>query len=272
MFHCPICRAPLLPGEGRFFCENGHCYDLAKEGYLYLLPPNKKHSKAPGDTREMVAARRAFLETGSYGLFRRELVRLVKKHSPRSGPLAILDVGCGEGYYTGALKECLPGSAVAGIDIAKCAVRAASKKYKGISFAVASCFDLPVADGAMDVAVNIFAPIVPEELLRVLRPGGILLLAVPGPRHLFGLKQLAYDAPYENEKKDTAYEGFTLLERTAVEDALHLENGKDIENLFSMTPYYWKTGVEGCARVRSAASLQTPVSFHFLVYQKNLTL
>lgn len=268
MFICPVCRAPLSRREGSFTCPANHCYDLSKEGYLYLLPPNKKHSHDPGDTREMVAARRAFLDTGGYALFREELVRLAGGLGLQDGN-CLLDVGCGEGYYTAALHAALPGARVMGVDIAKCAVRAAAKRYKGISFAVASCFDLPVPDASVDLAVNVFAPIVPGELGRVLRPGGALLLAVPGPEHLYGLKEMAYEEPYLNELKDTVYEGFTLSGRTEVTGELRLRDNESIRNLFAMTPYYWKTSPEGSARVRGARQLDTPISFHFLHYTRN---
>ena len=108
----------------------------------------------------------------------------------------------------------------------------------------------------------------PDELRRVVKPGGFLLLAVPTPRHLYGMKELLYDAPYENEYRETAYPGFSLVRREAVADTIELTSPALIEALFSMTPYYWKTPPEGCERLRRASSLRTEIGFDFLLYRR----
>ena len=191
MFICPVCGNLLQKEEKAYICPKGHNYDLAREGYVYLLPPNKKHSKDPGDNKQMVAARRAFLETGLYQPFSDELDRLALECLGKNGSPVVLDAGCGEGYYTGRLAQALGERArVFGFDISKCAVRAAAKRYREIAFAVGSSFGIPFADAAADLVVNVFAPIVPEELARVVKPGGHLILAVPGERHLYGLKEI----------------------------------------------------------------------------------
>lgn len=160
---------------------------------------------------------------------------------------------------------------VFGFDISKCAVRAAAKRYREIAFAVGSSFGIPFADAAADLVVNVFAPIVPEELARVVKPGGHLILAVPGERHLYGLKEILYEHPYENPYKETEYPGFTFLQRTAVAREITITDLQTMLNLFAMTPYYWKTGVEGGEHLRQTQRLETHIEFHFLVYQRNLT-
>lgn len=135
----------------------------------------------------MVQARRRFLQTGGYAPFAEKLRQLVTDAlRGKENPL-LLDVGCGEGYYTGFLydglqKEEIP-ARVAGFDISKEAVRLAAGRYKGIAFAVASSFAIPVADGACDCVTEVFSPLVPEEFRRVIKPGGTLILVVPGHRH-----------------------------------------------------------------------------------------
>lgn len=239
---------------------------------MYLLPPNKKHSKDPGDTKQMVAARRAFLEAGCYEPFRRRLCELACEALAAVPAPAVLDAGCGEGWYTSALLDALRAAGkepeVCGFDISKFAVRAAAKRHKGIAFAVASAFSIPAAEASADLIVNVFAPIVPDELRRVVKPGGFLLLAVPTPRHLYGMKELLYDAPYENEYRETAYPGFSLVCRETVADTIELTSPALIEALFSMTPYYWKTPPEGCERLRRASSLRTEIGFDFLLYRR----
>lgn len=114
-----------------------------------------------------------------------------------------------------------------------------------------------------------FSPLAEKEFLRVLKKGGVFIYAVPGERHLWGLKEVLYENPYENEHKDTDYDGFSLLERVSVKGNIHLDENRQIMNLFSMTPYYWKTDVSGSERLKKLDSLDTEIHFDFLVYRKD---
>lgn len=267
-FTCPICRK-ILKDEGKcLVCENNHSFDKAKQGYTHLLPVNKMHSKIPGDNALMVNARRDFLNKGYYGIFAEALCEIVKKYSENKAAPVILDCGSGEGYYTGKMKESLPESNIFGFDISKFAVKAAAGKYKNISFAVASVFSIPFPDESADVLTNIFSPLCEKEFLRVLKKGGYFIFAVPGERHLYEMKEVLYASPYENEKKDTFYEGFEFMERISVKGRIELDNNGDIMSLFSMTPYYWKTDAEGSGRLKNQNSLSTEIEFNFLVYRK----
>ena len=271
IFNCPVCGEPLHREEKAFRCPNNHSYDLAKEGYVYLLPPNKKHSADPGDSRQMVAARRRFLESGCYQIFSDCLNTLLLQQLQSQSPV-ILDAGCGEGYYTGRLRNVLLKNGVEpqqyGIDISKSAVRAAAKRYHEISFAVGSLFHIPVLSGTVDAVMDVFAPIVHTEFFRVLRPGGLLIFAVPSPRHLYGLKEILYDEPYENEHKDTEYPGFDFINRVPVRGNITLNGTQEIEDLFAMTPYFRKTPREGCERLAHTKTLHTEIGFDFLLYRK----
>lgn len=272
LFCCPICGGPLQMEKSRLFCENGHSFDRARQGYTHLLPPNRMHSKEPGDTKEMVNSRRAFLESGAYSCFAEKLCELVWEFSQSLSSPFLLDAGCGEGYYTGKMEAYLRRKGisprVAGFDISKSAVRAAAGKYKGCQFAVASAFAVPAADSSADCLTNVFAPIVPQECERVVKPGGVMILAVPGPRHLYGLKEILYDAPYENEYRETEYPGFVFVRRETVEDTLVLDDREQIQNLFAMTPYYWKTPESGSLRLAETEHLKTEIRFDFLIYQR----
>lgn len=272
IFSCPVCGQPLVNGEKTLSCENGHSYDIAAQGYVHLLAPNRMHAKIPGDSKQMVNARRAFLETGWYQPFSDRLNQLVLQAVAGIHKPFILDAGCGEGYYTARLAAFLQAKGVpaviAGVDISKFAVRAAAKRDHRIAFSVGSLFHIPVADEKMDCLYNVFAPIVPTEFFRVLKPGGTLILAVPSKRHLFGLKQVLYEAPYENEEIETEYTGFCFRERVPVRGELTTEDRDLIQNLFAMTPYYWKTPVAGCERLRETGRLETEIGFDFLIYEK----
>ncbi len=272
LFCCPICGGPLQMEKSRLFCENGHSFDRARQGYTHLLPPNRMHSKEPGDTKEMVNSRRAFLESGAYGCFAEKLCGLVWEFLREIPSPFLLDAGCGEGYYTGKMEAYLREKGlfprIAGFDISKSAVKAAAGKYKGCQFAVASAFAVPAVENSVDCLTNVFAPIVPQECERVVKPGGVMILAVPGPRHLYGLKEILYDAPYENEYRETEYPGFTFVRRDTVEDTLVLDDREQIQNLFAMTPYYWKTPESGSRRLAQTEHLKTEIRFDFLIYQR----
>jgi len=272
VFICPICKEKLNKTDKAYACTNHHSYDISVEGYVHLLPPNKMHAKIPGDNKQMVNSRRDFLATGLYQLFSDTLNELVLKSVVDCAAPVVVDAGCGEGYYTARLQAYLAEHSIAaelaGFDISKFAVKAAAKRYKNMEFAVGSIFDIPVASGSADCITAIFAPIVPAEFARVLKAGGTLILAVPGEQHLYGLKEILYEDPYENEYKETTYEGFAFCKRVPVQGEISIDNHKTIEDLFAMTPYYWKTSIEGSKRLKETNSLHTKIEFDFLVYQK----
>ena len=174
-FCCPLCAAPLSKTDTGLQCPNRHSFDRAKEGYVHLLPANQKHSKAPGDDKGMVAARRAFLDKGWYQPLRDALCRLSVELTGDAP--AVLDTGCGEGYYTAGVRDALQNAGKtprdAGIDISKFSLQKAAKKYPGIEFAVASAYRLPVPEASVDLLLNVFSPLALEEFRRVLKPGGI---------------------------------------------------------------------------------------------------
>ena len=271
---CPVCGQALQQQERSFRCPKGHSFDLAASGYLHLLPANKMHSKLPGDNKQMVSARRNFLQKGYYHAVSDKLNDVIAaelKKANRKSPL-LLDVGCGEGYYTSRLdahlKESLPNSQVCGMDISKLAVNAAAKSCKSVMWAVASSFDLPVADNSCDVLISMFAPICMEEFHRVLKKSGILVFAVTSTKHLWELKEAIYDEPYENKKEDHQYEGFVFEQNHKVQDMLHLPCQDDIANLFTMTPYYYKSSVQTSQRVAALEQLDCQLDVDILVYRK----
>lgn len=272
IYTCPKCRQGLTKTDSVFVCPDGHSYDRAKEGYVHLLPVQKMHSKVPGDSKEMVAARRNFLESGSYEAFRAKLSELVLEAVGEKNAPVLLDAGCGEGYYLRGVAEKLKENGktpeLYGFDISKFAVKAAAKWQKDGDFSVASIFDIPVKDESVDCLINVFAPMVEGEFARVLKKDGVMIFAVPGVRHLFGLKEILYENPYENEYKETDYEGFSFVKRVSVSGELHLTDQAQIQNLFAMTPYYWKTPIEGSRALAAAEELHTEIEFHFLVYKK----
>ena len=270
LFRCPICGAPLTRGERAYTCPGRHSYDISKEGYTHLLPANQTNSAAPGDDKGMAAARRDFLSKGYYQPLLNTLSSQILAHS--NDCPAILDAGCGEGYYTAGVYQALRSAGkkpqMAGIDISKFILRTAAKRERGIEFAVASSYHLPLHDGSVDILLNCFSPLAIDEFRRVLKPGGTFLYVVPAADHLWELKQVLYDRPYPNEEKETPYEGFQYEAIVPVEDTITLANQTDIHNLFQMTPYYWKTPKSGSERLAALDTLTTRIAFRVHVFKK----
>ena len=146
-------------------------------------------------------------------------------------------------------------------------MRLASKLVPDAAFCVGGSFCAPVRDGWADLLLNIFSPMAEAEFSRMLRPGGHLVYAVPTARHLFGLKEILYERPYENEVRQTEYDGFAFVKAVESAAVITLE-GQSVQDLFAMTPYYWNTPADGAARLAECESLTTEIGFRFLVYQK----
>ena len=258
---CPVCREALTLFERTYACPRRHSFDLARRGYVNLLaggPP------AVGDNKEMLEARRRFLGAGHYAPLREALVATARTLSDRHS--TYLDVGCGEGYYTEALGT--TADATVAIDISKDALPLAARRLTGATLAVASAYRLPLADASVSLLSCIFSPLATEEFLRVLAPGGFLLYVIPEARHLFELKSVLYDTPYENEVADTALVGFTLVRDEPVTFRLDLDSREKIGDLFAMTPYYYRTPRAGRERLAALTSLSVGAEFRILAYQK----
>lgn len=271
LFCCPLCAAPLARGEHAYACPNGHSFDLAKEGYVHLLPANRMHSKNPGDDKEMAAARSRFLSKDHYAPLRDALCALALGHAG-PGP-AVLDAGCGEGYYTaglwGALAVAGRSPRLAGVDLSKPSVRLAARRVRYGEFAVASVYRLPLADASVDLLLNCFSPLALEEFRRVLRPGGTYLYVVPGAEHLWELKQTLYDDPYPNPEEAAPYGGFSYEAIVPVETDMNLP-AEDLRDLFRMTPYYWKTPKAGAERLAALDGLRVRARFRIHVFRRDI--
>lgn len=270
MFCCPNCGKMLVREERRLVCAAGHSFDMAKSGYVNLLLNRQTAQKHHGDDKLMVKARSTFLQCGYYAPMRQELLRQCLTAAKKG--MTVLDAGCGEGYYTAALANTLQEQGcepqMAGIDISKAALQEAARRDKQTEYAVASCFHLPVAESSVDLLLSVFAPYCGEEFLRVLRPDGRFVMVIPLENHLYGLKEAIYDKPYRNEVKPYELAGFTLEESRELRYEITLQGQEEIEALFMMTPYYYKTGAADQQKLLTKATLTTPAEFAVLRYRK----
>ncbi len=262
---CPVCASLLLKEEKRYVCVRGHSFDIARQGYVNLLLSHGTGTH--GDNALMIEARARFLSKGYYEPLARALSETVSRYA-NEGAL-LLDVGCGEGYYTAWSANALQEKGeVYAFDISKDALKATAKRRLGATLFAASAYEMPVSSGSVDIATLFFSPFCREELLRVLKPDGILVMAYPGVEHLWGLKRAIYDTPYKNRPEDTRIEGFTLLETETISKEIFLPDNETVTALFAMTPYYYKTGEKDKAKLASLPSLTTEIEFHLCVYRK----
>lgn len=269
MLLCPICHRPLdqATDPAVAICGSGHCFNRAKEGYLNLLRSSKA-GDTMGDPKAAARSRRDFLNKGYYAPLRDALVSIVadKVTELGGGNHALLDICCGEGYYTSALGR-IDGVDAYGFDLSKEMVRLAAKRGGGTYFA-ANMKSVPVPDGSFSLATCLFAPFHEDEVVRVLRPGGTLYAVVPGARHLFGLKEVLYDTPYLNDEALPRTDALQLVNVRKVEASVELASPEDIEAVFQMTPYYYRTRGQDRARLAELETLATPLEFVIAQYRR----
>ena len=267
-FACPKCKGELVLDGNTKKCLNNHSFDRAKAGYYNLLLGVKGGTH--GDNAEMVEARRDFLSRGHYEPLADRLASLVAELTLAHG--TVLDAGCGEGYYTDKVERTLSErdgvSNVLGYDISRDAVKFAAKRNRNLSLAVATSYDMPLADGSVDTVFNAFSPLAISEVARVLKAGGRFVMVYPGADHLFGLKSVIYKTPYKNEPEATEIDGFRLLSHEVLSYRITLDTPEAIRSLFMMTPYAYRTSREDRQRVLSLSEVSTEVEFIIDVYEK----
>ncbi len=270
-FICPVCKEPLADCVSLYRCSNNHCFDKSRFGYVNLLQSQKSSAKRHGDDRMMVRARRDFLDKGYYEFLRDALCVISEKYLKNAGFIA--DAGCGECYYSSEIYSIMKNNGSSamfyGIDISKDALEFAFKRKCGFSTAVASVFSLPFADSSLDAVFNVFAPEADSEFKRVLKTGGYFIEVIPLENHLFELKKEIYDNPYLNEVPDAVLQGFVLAEEIKIRKEINLVNNEDIQNLFKMTPYYYKTSKEDQRKIEGLKALNTQAEFGIRVYRKD---
>ena len=267
-FICPKCKAKLELQNRSLVCNNSHCFDLAKEGYVNLLMVNSKKSKNPGDNARMMMARRAFFESSHYEPLAENLSKLVNKLC-NNNELSILDLGCGEGYYSGYIKNHNETLDMIGLDISKVAIRYASKRYKDINFCVASAYNLPFEDGTFDILLRVYAPSSVTELQRVIKENGFLITVTPGERHLYQLRDIIYTDVQKHSDESKIIQNFKLVDKVKLKYSLNINELETIKNLLEMTPFGWKISEVDKEKLYSKGNWEINCDFNITIYSRD---
>lgn len=258
---CPYCGKPLTTERPAWKCENNHSFDVARQGYVNLLPVTQKHSLHPGDSAVMVAARRDYLNAGYYAPIAKKLRELVASYAP--GCRSILDAGCGEGYYLSKLDA----QERWGVDISKDAVRYAAVREKSAKFLAATAVHLPFSDAVFDCVLSMFSLTAEAEFARVLKDGGIFVQVLAGENHLAALKGVIYPTLLKKEKTlHPQLDGFTLLHEETLSFPFTLETHEAVQNLLYMTPHAWRISREGAEALADIDRLTDCAEVVFNVY------
>jgi len=268
---CPLDGAPLAGVDGGWTCPAGHRYDSAAQGYVNLLPVQHKRSRDPGDSKEMVAARRRFLEAGHYRPIAELAANAVLAELPPEA--ACLDAGCGEGYYLRQLASHTDNAsrslALLGLDISKWAVQAAAKAQRGnATWVVGSNANLPVLPATLDRVLCMFGFPVYPEFARVLKPGGALIMLDAGPDHLRELREIIYPSlkppPAQN---DAAPSGFSLKRRESLCYRIELGDAAQIADLLLMTPHFYRASPAAREKAAQLTRLELTVDVRLQVLE-----
>lgn len=259
---CPVCNKKLLRDSSSYRCENGHCFDISKEGYVNLLHGKNKSGSLIGDNRDMALSRRDFLSKGYFSALSDGLIGMIKELTG-SSPV-ICDICCGEGWYGEQVRSSIDCTLIS-FDISKEMLRLCAKRRKSDLCFVANGSSIPLESESVDLAFHLFAPFQEKEFSRITKNDGTILTAVAGENHLFELKELLYDTPYKNDEAPPETESLILKEKRKFTKKVTLNSKADIQALFRMTPYYYHTSDRDKAKIECLESLE--VTTEFVVYR-----
>ncbi|MDI9243686.1 putative RNA methyltransferase [Marinobacter sp. CHS3-4] len=272
---CPLDGEPLLLEGSSWRCSQGHSFDVARQGHVHLLPVQNKRSLQPGDSKEMVAARRHFLSTCLYQPIADAVNRAVlASKGDRQDTLSCLDAGCGEGYYLLSLGQAAADRelSMVGLDISKWAVLAAAKIMKDAQWVVGTNARLPILPESLDRVLCLFGFPVYEEFHRVIKTGGRLIQVDAGPNHLRELREIVYPTLKPAREPDQSVpEGFALESDDPLSFDITLDSQPLIQDLLAMTPHLYRASVEGRERAQTLESLAVTVDIRLRVFERIAT-
>lgn len=230
----------------------------------------------------MVNGRREFLRAGHYQPFADAILETIiqtineyklnnEYDSLNNEPTAIVDAGCGEGFYTEQIQQHIPSSRVYGFDISKPAIAAAANN-KTVEWCVASSNRPPYMEKSVDMVVSIFSRIEREAFIGMLKPNGYILYAGPGDNHLHNLRSIIYNQvnDYTTDKHHDYFgDSFTLVKEISLQVPIELDSPKSIQQLLSMTPHAHRVSKAGWERLENTQTLSDMGDFKIYLYQLN---
>ena len=235
-FACPICQEKLTLVESSLKCYNRHSFDLAKFGYVNLVPQIKQSANYD---KENFQNRQQILETGFYHAILEAVSDLLANSETST---TVLDIGCGEGFYSRKLQESHPDKTFYAFDISKDSVQIAAKSEPNwaVNWFVGDLARLPIKDASMDILLDIFSPANYGEFRRVLSKDGILIKVIPTKNHLKEIRQKVQDQltnkDYSNQDiKEHFQEHFTILSNQTASLTKTI-TADQLQALLSMTP------------------------------------
>ena len=294
LLRCPNCGSELNRAEKSLVCPNRHTFDIAKSGYVNLLPPGKGKNAHTGDDKGMVDARMNFLKQGFYNQISDTTAALIAEHCSAAECLTVCDMGSGEGWHSCRIAEKAAEMTdqnilLAGVDASKYGAERASKLSRSLNlmpkdgigaphsekveayFFPANLFHTPFADGTFSAAVSMFAPIAWEETARILGNDGILVVVSSGREHLLELRSLIYSDVHLSDEEIPQSDLFDFVGRQKLRYTVTLPDKETIGNLFMMTPFFYKTTESGKTRLLSRDTLDVTVEVNYTIYKKRRT-
>lgn len=250
---CPLDKLPMKRVGQSLICPQNHTFDFARAGYVHLLPTQFKKSRLPGDNKQMVNARRLFLNSGSYTPIRNAIIHIVQTymtHQAMNPYFTFVDAACGEGYYTVGLADQLSiyldkNISILGFDISREAILAATKRSKKQDWAVATNNRIPVRDISVDGLLSLFGFPVWSEFRRILKPNGFLVIADTDRQHLIEMRQQIYEHVFlKNNCLLNLPDGFISVDEIPVSYMLRDMSSQSMEALLKMTPHYYRMPAE----------------------------
>lgn len=256
MLRCPKCGNGLNKQLKSYVCVLNHSYDISKEGYVNLV---LNYHQDSGDNKDLIEARRRFLNLGHYAFLRETLIEIMQ-HFPHE---VIVDAGCGEGYYTNEFGKYFEN--VIGIDLSKEGIKKASKG-SNVIYVINSIQDMAIMDKSADIVLSLFSYRNLDEFNRILKDEGYYIEVLPDQNHLIELKKAIYDEVYLNEENEKN-EIFEKIDQIHIKNRTIL-NQSELQDLFKMTPYYYKTSLNDKAKLTNISELEVTFSFIVNVYMK----
>lgn len=274
---CPIDGNKLVQSDKQLVCDNEHSFDLARQGYVNLLPVQHKRSKEPGDSKEMVIARSSFLNSGVYEPIAKKLTEIVLSHIKGLDEACLLDAGCGEGYYFDYLYKQFQSLdtdselSFIGLDISKHAIIDASKRNKNITWVVGTNRQPPVRAKSVDIVLCVFGFQSFEGFNKILSDNGKVILVEAGVNHLKELREIIYSEVKKTEPPsliEAEKLGFSLTDTQECQFETGSIDNKTINQLLLMTPHFFRANKEGQEVAMNLKELNLTVDVVFRTLEK----